>query len=287
MSDLQQGAGGPPGGSDLHRKGRALGTRSPSYENRPPHRGKYTPYQAVESSSTPQAHRPEPAPHSESLKIRCPHCFQIFKAFQSEFEEPYPDFCCSVCQGEFWVDPLSARVGEVAQGVSVSVPKVQTHPPAWLNRQVYKMCPKCLHKCKVSDTECIYCGVVFKKWVQNHPVRLQLRSLWESVLKQWQNEKAHNDFLTACHNQNRLLYGMSCYGRILKEDRKNRKAKEILTRMKALSFPHEPPLRFKEDMFYLTRRWFQRMSNRFDFRELAVRAFLLGLVGVVFAYLIF
>ncbi len=219
---------------------------------------------------------------AQSLKIRCPHCFQVFKTFRHEFEEEYPDFCCSVCQGEFWIDSVAARAGGIAQGYPPSAVKIPSHTVRTMGRESYKMCPRCLHKCKLGDTECVYCGVVFEKWARQNPEEVRLRSLWELVLKQWQNHQSHNDFISTCHSQNKLIYGMSCYGRILKEDSKNTKAKEMIGRMKALLFPYEVELRWRDGFVYRIKKLLKYYSHR----EFLIRAgfvcMLLGLLWLLF-----
>jgi len=191
------------------------------------------------------------------LKIRCPHCFQIFKSFKNEFEEDYPSFHCFFCQEEFWIS-LGETTENIVLGHPVSDKKdIDLHTP---QMSFSKVCPQCSHKVPLADKECIYCGVVFMNLLKKQQVYFQLRSLWEKVLRQWQNDNIHNDFLSACYDQNQLVYGITCYGHILKEDKSNTKAREILSRMKALrwSFASKPGVfsyrKWKRKLYRLGRK---------------------------------
>lgn len=185
------------------------------------------------------------------LRIRCPHCFQIFKTQRKEFEEDHPDFQCSVCRGMFWID--SKDTSPVILGKPADTQKKGISPPSGLGVST-KICPRCTEEVPINDQECSYCGVVFIKLIEGGGTAFPLRGAWAKVVKNWHDEKMHDSFLTTCHKQNELVYGISCYGRVLKEDKNNKKALEMIKRMESLTWFFEeeislPKLPFKE-MFY-------------------------------------
>ena len=168
---------------------------------------------------------------SPQIRIRCPYCFQIFKAFKNEFEEDQPDFECSVCHEQFWIS--SKDTDPVILGKPKDMQKEKKVQPSGLGIST-KICPRCVEEVPISDEECPSCGVIFIKMIEGVESSFKLRGLWSKVIKNWHDEIAHDNFLRACHKQNELVYGISCYGRILKEDKNNNKAKEMITRMEAL-----------------------------------------------------
>lgn len=189
------------------------------------------------------------------LKIKCPHCLQVFTAFPREFEEKYPHFQCSACQGQFWIDfpinhttkdyalsvmsmgsnrPLSSEEVILGHPLSVSKPK----EPLPVNRLglSIKVCPKCSQEVAISEPSCPFCGVVFINMIEGIEASFYLRGVWAKVLRYWHDESQHDRFLIACRKENDLMYGISCYGRVLKEDTGNQKAKEMIQRIEALSW---------------------------------------------------
>ena len=170
---------------------------------------------------------------TSQIRIRCPYCFQTFRAFKHEFEEECPDFQCSVCSEKFWID--STKSDSVILGKPGSVQKVQKPSPSGLGITT-KVCPRCTEEVPKGDQECSYCGVVFIKVIEGVESSFQLRGMWGKVIKNWHDERVHDEFLRACHKQNELVYGISCYGRILKEDKDNKKATDMIKRMEALTW---------------------------------------------------
>ncbi len=204
------------------------------------------------------------------LRIRCPYCFQVFKAFKKEFEEDQPDFQCSVCREKFWID--SKDTNPIVLGKPANIQKNGISEQSGLGFST-KVCPRCTEEVPIKDQECSYCGVVFIKLIEGGGTSFPLRGAWAKVIKNWHDEKMHDAFLTTCHKQNELVYGISCYGRVLREDKGNKKALEMIKRMESLTWFFEeeislPKLPFKE-MFYRKIRNIVR-SYAFDALMLAV-----------------
>ena len=220
--------------------------------------------------SHPQGTRPVPLP--QKARIRCPYCLQIFQTFRREFTDERPEFQCSTCHEKFWIEaqenspvilghPLSALKPTSTLGVST------------------KICPRCTEEVPAKDPECRFCGVVFIKMIEGVESTFQLRGTWAKVIKNWHNETQHDEFLRACHKQKELIYGISCYGRVLKEDKDNKKAKEMIKRLEALTwfFKEETPkMNFDKTTGSQIKFWLT--SHAFD-------AFMLALVLCLFLYL--
>ena len=170
---------------------------------------------------------------SVQLRIRCPYCFQNFKAFRNEFEEDFPSFRCSVCSEKFWIN--ADNTDPVILGQPGDMPKRQNYVPSGLGVST-KICPRCTEEVPMTDQECSYCGVVFIKIIEGVESSFQLRGVWAKVIKNWHNEDMHDEFIRTCYKQKELVYGISCYGRILKEDKDNKKAKDMIKRMEALTW---------------------------------------------------
>ena len=106
-----------------------------------------------------------------------------------------------------------------------------------------KICPRCTEEVAIESEKCSHCGVVFFKMIEGPgPATFQLMGEWAKVIKNWHNESQHDNFLRACRKQNELVYGISCYGRILKEEKDNKKAQEMIKRMEALTWFFEEEL---------------------------------------------
>ena len=211
------------------------------------------------------------------VRIRCPYCFQIFKALKNEFEEDKPDFQCSVCHEQFWIN--SEDTDSVLLGKPKDLQKEKKTPLSGLGITT-KVCPRCVEEVPIGDEECSYCGVVFIKIIEGVESSFKLRGLWSKVVQNWHDEKAHDEFLRACHKQNELVYGISCYGRLLKEDKENSKAKEMINRMEALTWFFEEeislPKPTAQEKMRKTINWLK--SHTFD-------ALMLTVVLCLFTYI--
>jgi len=208
---------------------------------------------------------------SAQLGIQCPYCFQVFKTFKHEFEEDKPDFQCSVCQGQFWIN--SRDTEPVILGRPMDMEKNADSLPMTRLGTSTKICPRCTEEVPMEDQECSYCGVVFIKMIEGMGASFQLRGIWANVIKNWHDENAHDEFLRICHKQSELVYGISCYGRVLKEDKENKKAKEMIQRMESLTWFFEeeialPKLTFRDTFHRKLKGWIA--SHAFDALMLAI-----------------
>ncbi len=219
------------------------------------------------------------------LRIKCPYCLQVFKAFRSEFEEEQPDFQCASCQEIFWISATDSSPIVLGQPVST-----QKNSQTTALRQEEggigistKICPRCAEEAPINDQECPHCGVVFIKMIEGAGASFQLRGEWAKVVKNWHDDNSHDSFLRSCHKQNELVYGVSCYGRVLKEDKNNRKAKEMIKRMESLTWFFEeqlslPKLPIKQALYSQIKKGVT--SYAFD-------AFLLALILCFAVYIFF
>ncbi len=217
-----------------------------------------------------QFYEEQKRPVLSELRIRCPYCLQVFRAFKDEFEEEMPDFQCSVCSEKFWIN--SKDKDAVILGKPGDMAKTGLKPVRSGIGISTKICPRCTEEVPIEDQECSYCGVVFIKLIEGVESSFQLRGIWGKVIKNWHDETAHDEFLRTCHKQNELVYGISCYGRILKEDKDNKKAEEMINRMEALTWFFEeeislPKLTFKKALRKV-KGWFD--SYAFDALMLAM-----------------
>ena len=218
----------------------------------------------------------QPAPLSQKTRIRCPYCFQIFQTFRQEFLDDQPEFQCSVCHEKFWIEAKEPSTVITGQPLET----LKSPPSASGLSFSKKVCPRCTEEVPAGDPECRFCGVQFIKMIEGVESTFQLRGTWAKVIKSWHDESKHDEFLRACHRQKELIYGISCYGRILKEDKDNKKAKEMIKRMEALTwfFKEEvSPLRasFGKSTLSQIPIWFK--SHAFD-------ALMLALVLCLFLY---
>ena len=217
---------------------------------------------------------------SPQIRIRCPYCFQIFKAFTKEFEEEMPDFQCTVCRETFWIDIRDKS--QVVLGKPGDMQKSRTPPPLSGLGVSTKVCPRCTEEVPIADQECSHCGVVFIKIIERGDSSFQLRIMWAKVIKNWHNEQAHDRFLRACRKQDELAYGMFCYGRILKEDKNNRKAQEMIKRMESLTW-------FFEEELSLPKLTFKKVMNKVGsaLQSYAMPALILSCILFFLTYVFF
>ncbi len=205
-----------------------------------------------------------------SLRIRCPYCLRVFKAFTNEFEEEQPDFQCSSCQKIFWINTKDTE--NILLGKPADMRKNSTPAPSGLGIST-KICPRCTEEVPINDQECSYCGVVFIKMIEGAGASFQLRGEWAKVVQNWHDDKIHDNFLRSCHKQNELVYGISCYGRALKDNQNNRKAREMIKRMESLTWFFEdeislPKLSIRQALYVRFKSWVT--SYAFDALMLAL-----------------
>ena len=193
---------------------------------------------------------------SSLLKIRCPWCFCTFKAFPIEFKEAMPDFQCKKCSKIFWIDPQEQSDILLGKAPSLQKKSWSLYSPGdstdWSDYT--KTCPRCAEEAGISDSECSHCGLVFIKVLEQEEGgrTFPLNSLWLKVLKNWKQASMHESFFRACCQNDELAWGISCYGRILKRNKYNKKARQMLKQMKKLTLSfEEDPLRLSFKVFLL------------------------------------
>ncbi len=231
-----------------------------------------------------QSHEVEKGSFRSSLRVRCPYCRQIFRAFPGEFEEDYPDFQCSSCQKFFWLNPRDSS--QVIVGKAKQVEKKSLFSNRLLQTPK-KICLRCHKFSPIHDEECSHCGLVFIKFMENAEASpFELRALWGNVIKNWYNQKAHDAFLASCYKRNDLFYGIFCYGRVLKSDLNNKIAKKMIQRMEGLTWLFKEKSYLPKGMIkyrdVLHKAWEQLMSSHLF--DVIMLTFFIGVLSVVFLF---
>ena len=175
----------------------------------------------------------------DNIKIKCPHCFQVFTAFPKEFEVRSPHFACTSCHNQFWIEPLNTQKNDNSlplMGYPISIKKPDIFSSMESLGLSLKICPKCSQEVNISAQSCPFCHLVFMKMLEGIEGSVHLRGLWARLLCHWHDESKHDQFIVACHKAGDLLYGIFCYGKILKEDKNNAKAKQMIKKIEALTW---------------------------------------------------
>jgi transcription elongation factor Elf1 len=125
------------------------------------------------------------------------------------------------------------RTQEPAPPVSEPAPAPQpTAPPEEPKEQAIENkktpgidgfhCPNCGKKNSNGSTECLYCGVVFKKHEDKETGPKSkvsgnklLEQSWQAVLDEYANEKRHESFIQLCLQENNLPFASQQYRLIL------------------------------------------------------------------------
>ncbi len=171
---------------------------------------------------------------SDLIQVRCPECFRSYNVAVADMKVSEPKFECINCQTRFLIKRSEAlragavvtglRFGESVAGTQVEKPVVSHHTGLDLN--IYS-CPKCSETYPPGQSECTKCGVVFFKFKdrqineemhrkeQIFSASKEVRELWESVLADYENIEAHQNFISAAWADQSLEYAALKYGSIL------------------------------------------------------------------------
>lgn len=209
------------------------------------------------------------------LHIQCPHCFKDFKTFKHKFKDVFPNVKCSFCTKNFWVEANKHTPSIILGHIKSNTIYFDK------NAEPTKTCPRCVEDIPVNNKNCSYCGVSFTKITDGITTVFPLRKTWEEVIKNWHKEHIHHNFLTECKKQQDLVYGVWCYSKILKTDKNNQIAKDMINRMEALTW-------FEEEEISLPKK---TLINKFNssvnkVRNNIIYAFMLSMVFYFVLYLI-
>lgn len=134
------------------------------------------------------------------LAIRCPECLKEYLVKEDLIQSTYPEFTCQQCQGHFSFEyPVVDRQAIIT---------FKTQPLDITNK---RSCPKCQFLQSEKNEICSSCGVVIENYLliraETYPkVSIDLIKKWNQVLKHFDLEFVHEDFITCCRDKNQLVY---------------------------------------------------------------------------------
>jgi hypothetical protein len=170
----------------------------------------------------------------DSVRVRCPKCYQPYKIFASDIKEPRPRFECRKCESQFWLPFPEAlnRVEQIgfpvswlnvkAEGTKKSEAQIssdpQIHTAGEEDEQFERTCSNCGKRHGLKLRECPHCLVLVEKADAVQQDRLegikstpQLRELWQHVTNDFEAIDAHDAFLLEAERQRCLDYAAKRY----------------------------------------------------------------------------
>ncbi|NQZ00518.1 MAG: hypothetical protein HRT45_07600 [Bdellovibrionales bacterium] len=166
----------------------------------------------------------------DSVKVRCPKCYQPYKIFAADIKEPRPKFECRKCDTQFWLPFPEAlnRVEQIGFPVSWLSVKTETSDSAGAENPIQSIeessdlfertCSNCGKRHALHLKECPHCLVLVEKADAAQQAReegvhstAQVRELWQSVVEQFENEEGHNEFLRQAELQSCMDYAAKRY----------------------------------------------------------------------------
>lgn len=183
--------------------------------------------------------------------VRCPSCLKLFSVNETHILETRPEFSCKSCQTLFWIPYPECRREKISMGIP-------SHPATLSQKESLKilqknnsknkvqslpthLCPKCYAFYQWGDKDCARCGLVFdkfnriKKTGKLVPRSKEVKQMWNNILKDYENEELHQQFLKICRSENHFSYAASQYQNLLKVHSKDPIANKFIKQIQALS----------------------------------------------------
>lgn len=136
------------------------------------------------------------------VRFRCPHCQKLYCTTQDVFEGSAPEFDCAGCEKPFLLKPQSDQFGLYKTEFIRSARSFET-------------CPKCSALKPPQSDECPSCGVLASRFMQlqqaESPLLHELHQQWKSVMKQFDQDAAHQNFLNFCQRKMALNFAFQRY----------------------------------------------------------------------------
>jgi len=169
------------------------------------------------------------------IRVRCPQCFKLFSVPANSIQTKKPKFQCNQCYEYFSISFPECLGLEEVVGFAESWEKIDeetlvqeplaeenaaaSHEPVIVENVV--PCIKCGASNALSAKECSSCGVIFEKFreQQEDPYAAKapqkLKEIWHMVLKHYEDEDLHEEFLRQCRKSGELEFASSRYKKIL------------------------------------------------------------------------
>lgn len=147
----------------------------------------------------------QPTMKEQEVRFRCPHCQKLYRTGMDVFEGSTPEFDCMACSKSFVLTREADQFG-------LFVAKSTQHQ--------FEACPKCSNLKPLHQDECPSCGVFASKYIEmqraESPVVYELNQHWQNVVKDFNNDVVHQDFLNKCHQHMALNFAFQKYSELQK-----------------------------------------------------------------------
>ena len=167
----------------------------------------------------------------DTVKVRCPKCYQPYKIFASDIKESRPKFQCKSCESRFWLPfpealNRSEQIGFPVSWLGVKAEDSQHQDKLiaadeQLDRPFEKTCPNCKKRHAIDLKECPHCGVIAKKAEDFEKFKIdgvqstaKMRELWKNIHDNFENEDGHLEFLMEAERERCLEYASVKYSEI-------------------------------------------------------------------------
>lgn len=200
----------------------------------------------------------------ETLRVRCPHCRKLYLVQFSDIQEAKPRFECVQCRTRFWLSLAEMDLSGEVMGLPIQMKEAPLKAKTPIVRK--EPCPKCFKPNEVGRSECSSCGVVIEKYKTQlefsetgiPPHSVSLDAAWKSVVADYANEQAHNDFLRQAQRERNLPYAAAVYAQMLKlmptDETTARRMKEVQA-LGATFIPTRPAVNGRRQVRMYPRLW--------------------------------
>lgn len=148
----------------------------------------------------------------EKLHMRCPSCAKLYEVEEKDIHSSEPQFQCVACQTRFTFSypPIDFR------NIACRICDAEGQDAFDDMMKSQRSCPKCGALSPREAEECYSCHVIFSRLdglPQDPALRAQpsLVRKWKAVVDDFENEKAHEDFIESCQRLEALNFAVSKY----------------------------------------------------------------------------
>jgi len=188
----------------------------------------------------------------DSVKVRCPKCYQPYKIFASDIREARPKFQCKSCDSRFWLPfpealNRSEQIGFPVSWLGVKAEDTQHQEKLFtadegLDKPFEKTCSNCEKRHAIHLKECPHCGVVaekaenFEKFqIEGVQSTAKMRKLWKGIHENFEDEDGHLEFVLEAEKEKCLEYATRRYAEIEEAIGPDPLVEKLKTRIAALS----------------------------------------------------
>lgn len=189
----------------------------------------------------------------KQIPVRCPCCLKLYSVNEDQIIETRPEFQCKNCSSFFYFEYPKWVASETKEILGLPLYRytfdqnqnLRKLKARNLKKKIKKLpqhfCPDCSAPYYWGDKDCFACGRLLNKkrnYERKTPVysvRSDIKQMWKNLLKDYENDAIHEQFLRTCQTEDHLGYATARYQSMIDVNPHDQRAQKSIKRLQALA----------------------------------------------------